>query len=154
MRLTRSKHILPHGLVLAAIVTAAATVMTVLDTRDLSLTRLISAHRQEWFVTLMGDSIFELEQPGGGDLVVFFLIASVLLYVASCLLDTRCEHWPILSRIKLFLLAFFHAGDLDLGSGQGKLMVEDHFKFLGASVFNPVAGRQSLKMSHLSAAIL
>ena len=43
-----------------------------------------------WFVDLMSESMFELETPGGGDLVVIFLVGCLLLYCASSLLDCDC----------------------------------------------------------------
>jgi membrane-associated phospholipid phosphatase len=100
----RSRSVPHHSILLAAIVLLAAAAMTVLVPFEIPLTKFISAHRVNWFVELMGDSLFELEQPGGGDLVVIFLIVSVLLYVASSLVDTDCARLPVLSRIQQALL--------------------------------------------------
>jgi len=100
----RNRHVLHHSILLAAIVLSAAAAMTVLVPFEIALTRFISAHRANWFVELMGDSLFELEQPGGGDLVVFFLIVSVLLYTASSLLDTDCFRLPVIARLQRALL--------------------------------------------------
>ncbi|MBE0582748.1 MAG: phosphatase PAP2 family protein [Desulfofustis sp.] len=103
-RSDRSRYLPHHSILLAVIVLATAVAMTVLIPYEIPLTRFISAHRANWFVELMGDSLFELEQPGGGDLVVIFLIISVLLYVASSLIDTDCSRLPIMARLQRALL--------------------------------------------------
>jgi membrane-associated phospholipid phosphatase len=99
-----SRHLPHHSILLAAIVLATAVAMTALIPFDIPLTRFIAAHRVNWFVELMGDSLFELEQPGGGDLVVFFLIMSVLLYVASSLIDADCSRLTVIARVQRVLL--------------------------------------------------
>lgn len=99
------KKVVHHSVLLAAIVLSAATAMTLLVPFEMLLTRFISAHRVDWFVEMMGDSLFELEQPGGGDLIVFFLTSCVLLYLASSLIDSDCSRSRILKGLQRVLLA-------------------------------------------------
>ncbi|MEE4313230.1 MAG: phosphatase PAP2 family protein [Desulfofustis sp.] len=100
----RSRRVPHHTILLAAIILFAAAAMTALVPFEIPLTRFVSAHRANWFVELMGDSLFELEQPGGGDLVVIFLIVSVLLYIGSSLVDSDCSRLPVIPRLQRALL--------------------------------------------------
>ncbi len=100
-----TKKVLPHHLLLAAIACAAAAVLTLLLPYEIALVKFVSAHRANWFVELMGDSLFELEQPGGGDLLVIFLIISSVLYLMSSLVDSNCSRLPPVARLQQVLLA-------------------------------------------------
>lgn len=56
-----------------------------------------------WFVELMSESMFELEKPGGGDLVVIFLSGCLVLYCTSSLIDTGGSSIRLIIRLKSWL---------------------------------------------------
>lgn len=59
---------------------AALTVATVVD---YPLTKWLAGNSSAVFAEFMGRSLFEGERPGGGDLVILFLLGVVCLYAAS-----------------------------------------------------------------------
>lgn len=62
---------------------AAGALLVLTTPVDYAWTAWLAAHKVETFAEIMAQSIFEMEMPGGGDVVVFFLIAVVGLYYAS-----------------------------------------------------------------------
>ena len=53
---------------------------------DLEWIRYFADHQVAWFTELMSESLFELEKPGGGDIVVLFFhrVSSSLQCRQSC----------------------------------------------------------------------
>jgi len=71
---------------------------------DLEWILYFTEYRVEWFVELMSESLFELEKPGSGDLVVLFYVFSVLFYIAASLVDTPCRQGGLLYTCRKKLL--------------------------------------------------
>lgn len=71
---------------------------------DLEWISYFADHQVDWFTELMSESLFELEKPGGGDIVVLFFTVSLLLYCAASLVDTAWPQGRLLYRLREWLL--------------------------------------------------
>ena len=99
----RVRRILPWitGLVIAA---AGVMSLVVIGPHDEQLLRFCSEHQIDWFIDLLSESIFELETPGGGDLVVLFFIVTLFLYCLSSCADVPGARWDVIVRIQQWLM--------------------------------------------------
>ena len=77
--------------------------LTLLAPYDLDLITYFSEHRIDWFIEIMSESIFELEKPGAGDIVVLFYLVTLILYLASSLLETKMSKFKLLFIIQRWL---------------------------------------------------
>ncbi|MGI9537412.1 MAG: phosphatase PAP2 family protein [Desulfocapsaceae bacterium] len=91
------------SLLLLAVIVIGAVCMWIVSPYDIDLTTWLYGHKNQWFVDLMSDSMFELETFGGGDLIVFYSAACLLLYLCSSLIDTDCSTWPVLRGLQTSL---------------------------------------------------
>ena len=85
------------------LVLSGLSVLTLIAPYDLDLITYFSEHRIEWFIEIMSESIFELEKPGGGDIVVLFYVVTLILYLASSLLETKMIEFKLLFYIQRWL---------------------------------------------------
>lgn len=92
-------------LLLFAVIAIGAVCMALVTPYDIALTTWLYGHKSQWFVDLMSDSMFELEMFGGGDLIVFFSAACLLLYLCSSLIDADCSTRPALNNLQARLRA-------------------------------------------------
>lgn len=68
---------------MSALPVAAALLLLAVTPMDMAWTRWLAQHKVAAFAEFMAQSMFELEWPGGGDLVVCFLIAVVACYYCA-----------------------------------------------------------------------
>lgn len=86
------------------IVSAGALALLLIAPHDLAWITYFADRQADWFTELMSESLFELEKPGGGDLVVLFFTVSLLLYCAASLVDTAWPRGRVLQRLQEWLL--------------------------------------------------
>ena len=87
-----------------AIAAAGIITMILITPYDLPLITFLSEYQSVWFVELMSESLFELEKPGGGDIIVVFLSICFLLYCASSIIDYNCGSSRLFGRLQGWLL--------------------------------------------------
>ena len=80
-----------YFVLLALILGAGLAAMLLVAPYDIGLSLWFYERKMLWLVNLMSDSMFELEMFGGGDLVVWFSVITLLLYLASSLIDVDCS---------------------------------------------------------------
>lgn len=86
------------------IVFAGVLAMLLITPYDQQWIYYLADHRVEWFIEVMSESLFELEKPGGGDIVVLFVTISLLLYCAASLVDAVSGQLGGGSRLQKWLL--------------------------------------------------
>ncbi len=89
---------------LCAVLVVGAASMAVITPYDIDLTAWLFAQKSQGFVDLMSESMFELERFGGGDLIVWYSVICVVLYLCSSLIDYDCSSRRILNRLQTTLL--------------------------------------------------
>jgi membrane-associated phospholipid phosphatase len=94
---------MPRIYILVFLLFAMIISMMVITPYDLQWVTYLSAHPNPWFINAMSDSIFELEQPGAGDIVVIFTVVCFLLYCASSFIDVSVNPTGVLYRMQTFL---------------------------------------------------
>lgn len=92
-----------YFLVLIAIVCVGSAAMLLVAPHDITLSLWFYERKMVWLVDLMSDSMFELEMVGGGDLVVWFAVITLLLYLASSLIDVDCSTKRPLFRLQTWI---------------------------------------------------
>jgi membrane-associated phospholipid phosphatase len=89
---------------LCAVLVVGAASMAVITPYDIDLTAWLFAQKSQGFVDLMSESMFELERFGGGDLIVWYSVICVVLYLCSSLIDYDCSSRRILNPLQTTLL--------------------------------------------------
>ena len=89
---------------LFALLVVGAVSMAVVTPYDIDLTSWLYGQKSQEFVDLMSESMFELERFGGGDLIVWYSIICVVLYLCSSLIDYDCSGRRILGGLQTKLL--------------------------------------------------
>ena len=79
-----------QSILLLGVILSGALCLVLVAPYDIALTAWLYEHKVQWFVDLMSESVFELEMFGGGDLIVFYSVISLLLYLGSSLIDYDC----------------------------------------------------------------
>jgi membrane-associated phospholipid phosphatase len=90
-------------ILLIVVVLSGCVLMTLIAPHDIALSTWLYERKAGWLVNLMSDSVFELEMIGGGDLIVFFAVLSLLLYVGSSLIDVDCSTHRLLFSIQTWM---------------------------------------------------
>jgi membrane-associated phospholipid phosphatase len=85
------------------IVASGLTFLIVLAPFDLALISYFYEQQSNWFGEMMSDSMFELERPGGGDVVTIFVTLCFLLYCVSSLIDSDCGSNRVLRGLQNWL---------------------------------------------------
>ena len=86
------------------IFSAGALALFYIAPHDLEWLHYFADHQVDWFNKLMSESLFELEKPGAGDIVVIFFTVSLLLYCAASLVDTIRPVGGMINGIRQWLL--------------------------------------------------
>jgi len=94
---------MPRIYILALLLFAMITSMMVITPYDLQWVTYLSEHQNSWFIKTMSDSIFELERPGAGDIVVIVTAVCFLLYCASSFVDISVNPTGVLYRLQTLL---------------------------------------------------
>jgi membrane-associated phospholipid phosphatase len=103
---------------------------------DYPLTKWLGSHGWAAFAEFMGRSLFEGEHPGGGDLVIFFLLGVVCLYAVSLRpkAPERVAAWRptlgfmVVSSI-LTAFAFVHTLKWLVARARPNLVFDGHYAF-------------------------
>jgi len=82
---------------------AGVLMLVMIAPYDLKWIHYFKAHQVDWFINLMSESLFELEKPGAGDIVVLFYIISLSLYCLSSLIDSASFRGAAAARIRTWL---------------------------------------------------
>ena len=92
-------------LLLLAVIVTGTVCMLIVTPHDITLTSWLYGHKSQRFVDLMSESMFELEMFGGGDLIVIYSAASLILYLCSSLVDIDCSTRPGVYDLQTKLMA-------------------------------------------------